>query len=199
MVDAPTETRAERQLRIEAESRLKAGLAPPSKAWPANLDALTLLYKLASSPATASDALKLLHELQVHQVEIDLLDAQFADVQTELNEDLAHYKALFDHAPVGYLIVSLEHGHIMDSNPSAARLLGVAQAQLDEHDFREFLTSASAPALANVLQALRAGSAQASCRAQSRAADNGHGLQIHASLFPNSEAAMVALSTVDLE
>src|SRR5690606_2737816 len=96
----PTDTNARPGLRLDAEARLKEGSAPSAKVWSTGANALSLLYTLASSPASADDALKLLHELQVHQVELDLLHEQVDNTQRELAEELARYKAFYESAPV---------------------------------------------------------------------------------------------------
>ena len=58
-------------LRSRAVSMLTAQRVPASRP-PSASEALKVLHDLAASPATAADALALLHELQVHQVELDL-------------------------------------------------------------------------------------------------------------------------------
>jgi hypothetical protein len=63
-------------VRTIAETRLKERSAPPTAGWPLGIDTLALLHNLASTPDRAADALKVLHELQVHQVELDLLRAE---------------------------------------------------------------------------------------------------------------------------
>ena len=68
MANSPVEPEQSNQLRIDAETRLSSGKAPLANGWTLNPDTLALLYRLASNPDTASDGLKLLHELQTHQV-----------------------------------------------------------------------------------------------------------------------------------
>ncbi len=92
----------ETPLRTHAEGRLADGTAPPSQASPIGLEALRLLHRLATSPATAEDALRLLHELQVHQVELDMQLAQVRTNELELAQELALYRALYEQAPAGY-------------------------------------------------------------------------------------------------
>lgn len=52
-------------------------------------------------PATASNALALLHELQVHPVEIDLQAQELQDSRAELESALRRQIELYDHQPVG--------------------------------------------------------------------------------------------------
>src|SRR4029453_4170433 len=117
------------KLRLNAEARLEAGSAPPTNGWSVGVNALGLLHKLASSPENAVDALKLLHELQVHQVELDLQTEQMESTQRELAEELARYRGLYEYAPVGYLNISAQRD-IVECNIAAARLLGTGQEAL---------------------------------------------------------------------
>jgi PAS domain-containing protein len=153
------ETKPSVQLRIQAEGRLKEGSAPPTKGWPTGVSTLSLLYKLASSPASAEDALKLLHELQVHQVELDLQQEQVEAAQREVAEDLARYKGLFHAAPAGYVHLDAT-GHVLEGNAAAADFLGIGLAELDGRRFESLLAPPSRPALLELLQDLRAGASR---------------------------------------
>jgi PAS domain-containing protein len=129
------------RLRLQAEKLLKEGTAPPTKGWPTGTNTLSLLYTLASSPASAKDALKLLHELQVHQVELDLQNEGVEAARRELAEDLARYKTLYDAAPAGYFNVDLA-GHILEGNLAGAELLGLGPGDLSPCRSRRRILSA---------------------------------------------------------
>jgi PAS domain S-box-containing protein len=158
----PDEENPRVQLRLEAEELLKDGAAPPTKGWPTGTNALSLLYTLASSPESAKDALKLLHELQVHQVELDLQHEHVEAARRELAEDLAHYKALFEAAPAGYFSVD-SAGHILEGNLAGAELFGLGLDELGGRRLENVLTPASRPVLLQTLQQLRDGVGRATC------------------------------------
>ncbi|MFT7401161.1 MAG: PAS domain-containing protein [Hydrogenophaga sp.] len=111
------------KLRQSAEERLAKGTAPPTRGAPAGTNALTLLHGLASHPETAGDALKLLHELQMYQVELDLQHEQVEQECRQLAEDLTSCTALFDLAPFAYLSLDAE-GLVIAANRIAADWLG---------------------------------------------------------------------------
>jgi PAS domain S-box-containing protein len=166
------ETKIQTQLRLDAEKRLKEGSAPPARLWATSAQALTLLHKLASDPGTAGDALKLLHELQVHQVELDMQYEQMEQNLRELSKDPDHYAQLYDFAPIAYFTVDLE-GKVIEANVAGARLFGVEQNELDARPIDSFLAPKSRPVLHGLLKRLASGSARETCDVQF---ENGKGI-----------------------
>jgi PAS domain-containing protein len=67
---------------------------------------------------------KMLHELRVHQIELEMQNEELRRVQVELEGARARYFNLYDLAPVGYVTIN-EKGLILESNLTAATLLGV--------------------------------------------------------------------------
>jgi PAS domain S-box-containing protein len=192
-IDPSDQTR----LRLAADTRLSEGNAPPSIGWTISGDVLALLYRLASDPDTAGDALKLLHELQAHQVELDLQHAQLEANERAFAEDLAHYKALYDFAPVGYFVVGLE-GLIIDGNLAGANLLGVDPPEFRNQSVDSFLAPESRPAFVDLLKTLREGGSGASCEVHPRhGADGSRRFRITASRSPGGEVVLMAVSEYD--
>ena len=163
------------QLRQSAEERIEKGTAPFTRGWPTGLQALTLLHGLASAPETASDALKLLHELQVHQVELDLQHEQAEQDRRQLTEDLTNYTALFDLAPFAYLALEPE-GLVIATNRIAGDWLAAETGQGKEwagRHIEELLAPECRAAVRDMLGALRKGEGRQSCAVRSRAGGAG--------------------------
>lgn len=188
------------KLREHAEARIKGGTAPVTSGWLPGTQALTLLHRLASAPESASDALKLLHELQVHQVELDLQHEQAEQERRQLTEDIAKYTALFDLAPFAYL--KLEPGGLVIAvNRIAAGWLaaetgpGSGQGHGQEWAGRrieDLLTPECCAAVRDMLAALRQGVGRQTCAVQSRAG----GASAHAVAAAMPDGGQVLLAFV---
>ncbi len=80
----------------------------------------------AMAPA---DVRQLLHELHVHQIELEMQNEELREAQGTLDIVRERYFDLYDLAPVGYCTVS-EQGLVMQANLTAAGLLGIARSGL---------------------------------------------------------------------
>ena len=83
-------------------------------------------------------ARRVLHELRVHQIELEMQNEELRRIQEELEGSRARYFDLYDLAPVGYFTLS-EQGLILEANLTAARLLGVARATLVKQPLSRFI------------------------------------------------------------
>ena len=80
----------------------------------------------------------LLHDLRVHQIELEVQNEELHRAQVELETSRARYFDLYDLAPVGYFTVS-EQGLIIEANLTAAGLLGVPRAALAKKPLSRFI------------------------------------------------------------
>jgi PAS domain S-box-containing protein len=79
-----------------------------------------------------------LHELRVHQVELEMQNDELRVAQSELESARERYAELYDYAPVGYLTLS-ELGNIQEANLTSATLLGIERSRLLSMPFSRFV------------------------------------------------------------
>lgn len=80
----------------------------------------------------------LIHELQVHQIELEMQNDELRRIQEELEMARDRYSHLYDFAPVGYFTVS-EKGIVAEANLTAATLLGMERSSLVGSPFGRFI------------------------------------------------------------
>jgi PAS domain S-box-containing protein len=87
---------------------------------------------------TVEDAYKLIYELQVYQIELDLQTEELRRVQDEIKLARDQYIDLYDFAPIGYL--SLDHlGRIQQINLTGAAMFGVERGNLINQAFSDLV------------------------------------------------------------
>ncbi len=84
------------------------------------------------------DTERLVHELQVHQIELEMQNDELRRVHKDLEVSRACYFDLYDLAPVGYLSLS-EKGLILEANLTAASLLGIARGGLVNQQISRYI------------------------------------------------------------
>ena len=119
--DAPHDTGA-LALRVRAEA-LWQGRAEQAAA-----QATAQAATPAQTP-TADATQRLLHELQVHQIELEMQNDELRRTQHQLAGSRGHFFALYDLAPVGYLTLT-SAGTVAQANLAAATLLALPRAAL---------------------------------------------------------------------
>lgn len=83
---------------------------------------------------------QLVHELQVHQIELETQAEELRRSHLELEESRDKYLDLYEFAPLGYLTLN-EKALILQANLSAAVLLGVDRSRLITARFRTWIVS----------------------------------------------------------
>lgn len=85
-----------------------------------------------------SETRQMLHELRVHQIELEMQNEELRLAQAELDAARARYFDLYDLAPVGYCTLN-EQMHILEANLTAATLLGVDRGTLVNQPITRFI------------------------------------------------------------
>ena len=120
-------------LRRQAEERLRA--SEPQAA-----DALS-----------AADARALVHELQVHQIELEMQNEELQRARLEAEEAREKYHDLFDFSPAGHFLWDHD-GRILELNLAAAALLGLDRGAASQKKFGQFVAAEFRAAFADFLK-----------------------------------------------
>jgi PAS domain S-box-containing protein len=89
-----------------------------------------------------SEKLKLIHELEVHKIELELQNEELLLAKQQADSAIQKYTELYDFSPSGYFTLSRE-GIIIDANLTGSTMLGVDRINLRQAKFRSFLCNAS--------------------------------------------------------
>src|SRR5512133_780383 len=111
-------------LRLKAEEKLKKN------------------NKKAGAGINESDTKKLLHELQVHQIELEMQNEELQEAYQTVEKALEKYTMLYDFAPAGYFTLDKD-SIICDVNFTGAEMLGERRFALSGANFRLFVSEDS--------------------------------------------------------
>ena len=99
---------------------------------------LRLADSKAAGYLTPEQALQMVHELQVHQVELEMQNEELRTAQIELEASRARYFDLYDLAPVGYFTLSHED-LVLEANFTAAEILGMTRSTIIDQPITHFI------------------------------------------------------------
>ena len=128
-----------------------------ASAKPAQLRRRTQERLKVKAPEKEADPQRLLHELQVHHIELELHNKEFQQSKQE-SED--RYHSLFEHSPEAMLL-TVPNGRILAANPAACRMFGRTEQEMCRLG-RDGLVDPTDPRLAAAL-AERAQTGKARC------------------------------------
>jgi formate hydrogenlyase transcriptional activator len=101
-----------------------------------------LWQKSELHPRSEEETRRLFHELEVHQVELELQNEELRQAQSELESSRDKFAELYDFAPVGYFTFDAK-GRISAVNLMGAQLLGMERRQLCQLPFGGFIADAA--------------------------------------------------------
>jgi PAS domain S-box-containing protein len=116
----------------------------------------------AHPPRTEAESLRLLHELEVHQIELVMQNEELRQAREKEAEALEKYIDLYDFAPVGYFTFDRQ-GVIHSVNLSGASFLGIERSRLVGQRFGLFVAGTARPAFTAFLRKVFESPAKEAC------------------------------------
>jgi PAS domain S-box-containing protein len=146
----------------------------------------SLASNTSEKPLLGNDdmAQRLIHELEVHQLELEMQNSELCNARDSMEELLEKYTDLYDFAPVGYFTIHRDE-RIITVNLSGATLLGLPRAALIGQRFQRFVAPESARLFSDFIAKLFVFGEKLSCEVRLSTADN-------SALFVQIEAAALA-------
>jgi PAS domain S-box-containing protein len=132
------------QLRSLAEEQLREniGAAPP--------------------PGKVEDPLRLLHELEVHQVELEMQNEELRQARDKMEALMGKYSDLYDYAPMAYF--NLDHGGTIRAvNLTGTGFLGVERSLLIGRRLDLFISDETRPMFHDFLDKVFASESKETC------------------------------------
>ncbi len=142
--------------------------------------------------AVASDSARLLHELQVHQIELDLQNDELKLARDAAEEAAARYTDLYDFAPVGYVTLN-RMGVITQANLAAAQLLGSARVDLAGKHLSAWLVETAVPTFTSFMRQVFLADARQSCELALCVGGQIRTVQLDASVSDDQQKCRLAL------
>ncbi len=102
----------------------------------------------ANKTVSEADKLKLIHELEVHQIELEMQNEELVKAKFKAEQAEEKYADLYDFAPSGYLSLTKE-GKILNLNFAEAKMLGKERSRLINSSFSFFYLKAHVRFLIN--------------------------------------------------
>lgn|GEM_PF-2000191 len=145
---------------------------------------------------TQQDAQRLVHELQVHQIELELQNQELQKSRAQLEAWLEQYTDLYDFAPVGYFTLN-SNGDILQVNLTGAHLLNVDRSQLLNRRFGLFVSFESRSVFSEFLEHAFRNSGRESCELL-MSTETGESFNVRLDAMVSTNAAECRIALIDI-
>lgn len=109
-----------------------------------------------------TDVNKLVHELQVHQIELEMQNEELRQAYETMEAALKKYTMLYDLAPIGYFLLDKD-GTICNLNFTGADMLREKRYSLVDSNFKLFISEKSKPVFNNFFRKIYSSNSKESC------------------------------------
>lgn len=113
-------------------------------------------------PLVEIETLKLIHELEVHQIELEMQTDELKRIGIIEQQTAKKYLQLYDSAPVGYFTLS-KTGEIINLNLSGATMLGNNRSVLKNKKFELYISNQTKPNFKHLLHKVMSSLHEESC------------------------------------
>lgn len=143
-----------------------------------------------------ADIKRLMHELQVHQIELEMQNEELRMAYEIAEKALQKYTTLYDLAPIGYFTLNLE-GSIFDLNFTGAQMLGGRRFSLLKSNFKLFIVEEYKSEFDQFFSKLFSSNSKETCEVM-LGYENKPSCLVHMEGIVNTENEQCFLSVVDL-
>ncbi|MHC1776507.1 MAG: hypothetical protein AB9834_13975 [Lentimicrobium sp.] len=123
---------------------------------------LRLKQKISDNDYNEADVKKLVHELQVHQIELEMQNEELQLANNTAESALKKYTMLYDLAPIGYFVLEAD-GSISDLNFTGADMLREKRFNLINSNFKLYISEESRTVFNDFFSLLYSGYTRESC------------------------------------
>jgi two-component system cell cycle sensor histidine kinase/response regulator CckA len=145
--------------------------------------------------ASHDEMQRMIHELAVHQIELEMQQEELLQSREELEEGLERFTELYDFAPLGYLTLARD-GTILQVNLTGTTMLGVERSLLVHDRFGRFVADEDLPDFTSFLDRVFSCNEHVSVELQLRDDENFHSSGEHSQL---PDAGLPAHRTVRID
>jgi PAS domain S-box-containing protein len=104
-----------------------------------------------TAPSTPEELRRLVQELEVHQIELEMQNEELQQARSDLEKSLNQYTDLYDFAPVGYFTLD-QNGIILNVNLTGARMLGMERSRIVKQHFKNFVLASFHSVISSFLE-----------------------------------------------
>jgi len=150
----------------------------------------------ATPSAIETDVKRLVHELQVHQIELEMQNEELRQANERAEAALKKYTMMYDFAPMGYF--TLDHnGIICELNFTGAELLGDRRFSLVNSNFKLYVSEDTLPVFNDFLSMVYLGRTKESCKVMI-GSDSTNLIHVYMEAIVTGDNGKCLLSVVDI-